>query len=109
MVEVPDTRVSLSNDDDVGNATDTDPDTEIIVDLLLRGTPEEPNSSNCLSNQQEILKDSPLHRGNDDKDDKDVETSVSAVKDTAAVEGLATQFLQQSATPFFFLLKNKYP
>ena len=40
--------------------------------------------------------------GHDDVDDKDGELSVLAVKDTAAVEGLATQFLQRSATPFLF-------
>jgi len=43
----------------------------------------------------------PLHRGHDDEDDKDGEPSVSVVRDTAAVEGLATQFLQQSVTTFF--------
>ena len=96
-VDVLDTRVSLSKDEDCGNATDTDLDAELVVDLLLLGTPED---SNCLSSplQQEIIEDLPPHRGHDDKHDKDSEPSVSAVKDTAAVEGLATQFLQQSAS-----------
>ena len=99
--EIPDTRVSLSKD---GNATDTDTDAELVVDLLLRGTPEEPHNSNYLSNplQQEIAEDLLLHRAPNDKDDKDGEPPVSAVKDTAAVEGLATQFLQQSALPYSF-------
>ena len=102
-VQVPDTRVSLSKDEDYGNATDTDPDAEQVVDLLLRGTPEEPHSSNSLSNplQQKIIEDLPLRRGHDDEVDKDGEPSVSAFKDTNAVEVLATQFLQRSATTFF--------
>ena len=89
-VEVSDTRVSLSKDGDYGNATDTDRDAELVFDLLLRGTPEEPDNSNCLSNtlQQEITEDLPLYRGYDDKDGKDGKFSVSAVKDAAAVEGL---------------------
>ena len=108
MVKVPDTRVSLSKDRDFGHgsATDTDTDAEIVFDLLLRGTPEEPHGSNRLSNPREIIEDLPLHRGHDDKVDKDSEPSVSAVKDTAAVEGLATQFLQQLATLFFCYIYN---
>ena len=101
-VQVPDTRASPSKDEDYGNATDTDPDIELVIDLLLRETPEEPHNPRCLSNplQQDIIEDLPLHRDHDDKDDKDGEPSVSAVKDTTAVEGLATQFLQRSVTPF---------
>ena len=114
--QMVDRRVSLSKDGDFGlvSATDTDTDAEIVFDLLLRGTFEEPPCSNCLSNQQEIIKDLPLHSGHDDKVDKDDEPSVSAIKDTAAVEGLATQFLQRSATHFFcfdyyFELKSDFP
>ena len=100
-VEVPDTRVSLPKDEDYCDATDPDPDAELVVDILLRGTPEEPHNLNCSSNplQQEIVEDLPPHKGHEDDDDRD---GVLAVKDTAAVEGLATQFLQRSATPFFF-------
>jgi hypothetical protein len=101
-LEIPDTRVSLPKD---GNATDTDTDAELVVDLLLRGTPEEPHNRSCLSSplQQEIIEDLPLHRGQDDKDDNNNKhDEPSVVKDTAAVEGLATQFLQRSATPFLF-------
>ena len=96
-VEGPKRRDSLSKD---GNATDTDTDADLVVDLLLRGTVEEPQDSNCLSSplQQEVAQDSPLYTGHNDKEDKDVELSVSAVKDTGAVVGLATQFLQKSAT-----------
>jgi hypothetical protein len=98
-VEVPDTRVSLPKDEDYGNATDTDPDAELVADILLRGTPEEHHNHNCSSNplQQEIIEDLPPHKGHEDEDDRD---GVMAVKDTAAVEGLATQFLQRSATLF---------
>ena len=100
-IAVPDTRVSLSKDEDFSNATDTDPDAE-IVDLLLRGTPEEHHNSNCLSDplQQEIIEDL-SHGGHEDKDVKDVESSVWTVEDTAAVEGLATQFLQRSVVTLF--------
>lgn len=99
-VLVPDTRVSLSKD---SNATDTDTDAELVVDLLLCGTPEEPQNPNCLSKflQQEIIDDLPRH---DEDKNKDGEISVSVVKDMAAVEGLATQFLQRS-DHFHFLLK----
>lgn len=100
-IDVPDTRVSLSKNENCGNATDTtDPDAELVVDLLLPGTPEEPHNCNCISNplQQEIVEDLLLHKRHEDGNDKD---DVSAVKDTAAVEGLATQFLQRSATLFF--------
>ena len=102
-VEVPDTRVSLPKDEVYGNATDTDPDAELVVDILLRGTPEEPHNLNCSSNplQQEIIEDLPPQKGHEDEDDRD--GVVLAVKDTAAVEGLATQFLQRSVTPFFFV------
>ena len=98
-LEVPDTRDFRSKDEDYGDATDPDPDAELVVDLLLRGTPEISHNSNCLSNplQQEIIEDLSLHRSHDDKDDKDSEPSVSA----AAAEGLATKFLQRSATTFF--------
>ena len=92
-VEVQNTRVSLSKEDDYGNATD--PDAELVVDLLLHGTPEESHNPLSTSLQEEIMEDSQLHPGYEDEEDKD-----SADEDAAAVEGLATRFLQGSVSPF---------
>ena len=98
-LQVPDTRVFVTKD---GNATDTtDTDAELVVDLLLHGTPEEPHYSlsNPVQQQKEVIvEDLPIHGGHDGKDGGEP----SAVRDTAAVEGLATQFLQRSVTPFPF-------
>lgn len=83
-VEVYETRVSPSKEEDYGNATD--PDAELVVDLLLPGTPEE--SHNRLSTNplpEEMTEVLQLH-ASEAKDDAD--------DDSAAVEGLATHFLQ---------------
>ena len=100
-VEVQEKGVSLSKEDH-GNTTDTD--VELVVDLLLHGTPEESHnrlSHNRLSDPlpEEIMEDLQLHASqvkDDDPSDDDV----------VAVEGLATHFLQGSAATFFFFEEN---
>ncbi|KAF8799210.1 hypothetical protein BYT27DRAFT_6873734 [Phlegmacium glaucopus] len=91
-VKVQETRASLLKDEDCGNATD--PDAELVVNLLLHGTPEEPNNPVSKSRLAKVIEDSQLHAGHEDEEDEDDEPSVSE-EDTAAIEGLATQFLQR--------------
>jgi hypothetical protein len=92
-VDIQNTRVSLSKEEDYGNATDTD--AELIVDLLLCGTPEESHNPLPTPLQEEIMEDSQLQSDYEDEEDKE-----SADEDTAAIEGLATRFLQGSVSPF---------
>jgi len=104
-VNVQEARASPVKDEDCGNATDAD--AELVVSLLLRGTPEEPNNLLSTSRQEEVMEDFQFHAGHEaeeyDEEDKDHdEPSVLADEDTVAVEGLATQFLQRSATPRVF-------
>lgn len=82
-------------DEDYGNATD--PDVDLVVNLLLRGTPEESNDRLSNPAQEEVMEDLQLRPGHvDDKDDEPIAIN----EDTAAVESLATQFLQRSAILF---------
>ena len=103
-VEVQETRASLSKDvQDYANAADTD--AELVVNC---GTPEEPNNRLSNSRQEEIVEDLPLRAGYENEnyeDDKDDGPS-SVEEDMAAVEVLATQFLQRLATPFFFIKES---
>ena len=95
-VEVQEMKASLLKDEDYGSTTD--PDTEVVVDLLLHDTPEE--SNNRLSNSCQEL-----HTSHTDEQDK--EPSVLAEEDTSVIEMLAAQFIQRSANPFLFLLKER--
>ena len=94
----------LKDVQDYANTADTD--AELVVNC---GTPEELNNRLSNSRQEEIVEDLPLRAGYEDenyKDDKDDGRS-SFEEDMAAVEMLATQFIQRLATPFFFIKESK--
>lgn len=97
VAEEVESRATLPKDEDYVNATD--PDAELVVDLLLLGTPEEPHDHLSNPLQEEIMQLHTSHEGQEGKKDRDDGPSV-ADENTLAVEGLATRFLQGSAAVF---------
>ena len=89
-VEIREKKAFPSKDEDCGNTTD--PDAELIVNLLLCETPDQSNNRLPDSCQEAIMEDV----GHESEEDRNGKRLVSAEEDMAAIEKLATQFFQRS-------------